>query len=95
VEDSPEGTGLFIRAELPTNQAVTAERGGGLGFSIKLYHLHNADGYCAPPVFVVADESLDSEDVVVHKVIGLKSNQQQGAYGYLCFTKTRAGNAEF
>jgi hypothetical protein len=76
VEDSPEGTGLLIRAELPTNQAATSESGGGLGFSIKLYHLHNADGYCAPPVFVIADESMDSEELAVHKVIGLSSNQQ-------------------
>jgi hypothetical protein len=46
-------------------QAVTKRSKGKLNMSIKLYHLHNAAGYCGIPVFVVACASLKADDLVV------------------------------
>lgn len=95
VEPEKNGTGIFIKSELPNNSPLTAESEGGLAFAIKLYHFHNAAGYCAPTVFVIADDSMGPEEFKVFKVPKLTSHMNQDSCGWLCFTKTRSCNSTF
>jgi hypothetical protein len=95
VSSDPNSSGVFIKAELPDDQPLTSVSSGNLDFTIKLYHCHHAGGSCAEPVYVIADDSMEAEDFVARRIMGLSSNNQQGSYGWLCFTKTRACNNAF
>ena len=53
-----------------------------------------ADGNSAPLVYCCQDDRLDPNDFLALKVDGLSDNVRPGAFGYLIFTKTRAGNFE-
>jgi hypothetical protein len=68
VSYDPESKGVFIKSEKADDSPLTAESSGGLNFAIKLYHFHNANGCCADPVFVIADDSMSENDVVIHKI---------------------------
>ena len=47
---------------------LTSESGGGTFLSIKHYHFHNANGTVAPPVFVIADDSMEPDAFIWHEV---------------------------
>ncbi len=70
----------------------TIKSSGSLSFFVKHYHLHNALGYVAPPVYVIANDALQPEDLVARQVTDIGFN---GGTAWLCFTKTRGGNAAF
>lgn len=80
---------------MPDNTLLISESNGGLDFAIKLYHFHNAAGDCAPTVFVIADNTMGPEEFLYFKVPKMTSDLGPGAYGWLCFTKTRACNSTF
>ena len=84
---------VYIKGEL--DSPLTHPGSGGLNFAIKLYHFHCAAGFPAIPVFIVAVDSLDEDDLICHKVLGLSNNTAPSSYGYLCFTKTRCCNKKF
>lgn len=73
----------------------TYEGSGELSFAIKLFHLHNAAGYTAPPVLVIADPNIKEEDFIYRRVEGLSHLMHSDAYGYVVFSKTRCGNPKF
>jgi len=77
--------------ELP----LTKESSGETGIAIKYYHFHNAAGECAPAVYLVADDSLESEELSCHEVTGLGNGSELGSKGWLCFCKTRQANLTF
>ena len=62
---------------------------------IKKYFFHNSAGQVAPPVYVIGDDSLGPEDCLTFKVTGLSNTNAVGAYGYLMFCQSRAGNDSF
>jgi hypothetical protein len=95
VSDDLQRKGIYIKAEKPNSGPLTAPSHGGLAFAIKMYHLHNASGYSAPPVFVIADESLSEDAFFFSKVIGLGLSGEMTTHGWVCVTKTRACNAAF
>ena len=67
-----------------------------LDFGIKWFAIANAAGQtCDNLVFVIADNELDKEECLVYEVPCLTASVQVGAFGYVCFCKTRAGNAKF
>ncbi len=74
---------------------VTSPSDSQLDFGIKLYHCHCAAGRVVPPVFVIADDSMDADALSVNKIEGLANTNGSDAEGYLCFTKTRCCNAAF
>ena len=47
---------------------ATKPTAGDLDIFVKLYHFHNAAGYPATPVFVIAEDSMDKEAFEFHKV---------------------------
>jgi hypothetical protein len=49
-------------------------------FAIKLYHYHNAAGAIAPPVFVIADETMDAEAFSARFLLGDLPVFRCGAY---------------
>ena len=77
--------------EVPT-QIVTD---GSLGVYIKKYFFHNSAGKVAPPVYVVADDSMDAQEINVHKIMDLSNIICAGSYGFLVFCKSRACNKTF
>lgn len=68
---------------------------GGLGMYIKKYFFHNSAGHVAPPVYVIADQSMEENEFVAFKIMGLSSTNAVGSYGYLVFCKSRAGHDNF
>lgn len=95
VSDELQSKGVYIKAERAENTPITAPSQGGLAFAIKLYHFHNASGFSAPPVFVVADDEMNEEELHVMQVKGLGLSNEMTSFGWVCVTKTRACNAAF
>ena len=74
---------------------LTSESGGGTFLSIKHYHFHNANGTVAPPVFVIADDSMDPEAFIWDEVSELSTSTDVNGKAYLCRCRTRNGNSAF
>jgi transposase len=70
----------------------TVKSKGILSFFVKHYHFHNAAGYRAPPVFVIANDTLDESQHLAYYVEDLGYNDGPA---WICFSKTRGGNAAF
>ncbi len=82
--------------EFDNSKPVTGLASGDTCLFIKLYHYHNAFGTIAPPVYVIADDTLSESDFEFYEVKSLSRNGCEGnGTGYACFTKTRAGNDQF
>ena len=62
--------------------------------AIKFFNAHNARGaVAAPPVYLIADDSLGPEDLVVAEgIVGLSNTNDFKGVGTILFSKTRAGN---
>ena len=84
---------LFKRGSL--NGPLTAVSGGGTYFSVKHYHLHNACGTVAPPVFVIADDSMEKDAFTFEEMPQLSISTDVSGTAYLCRCKTRNCNAAF
>ncbi len=92
-EVNPKGNLRVLVVDDDTEDSpVTVESEGGLSYFIKHFHLHNADGTIAPPVYILAYDSMDAESLIVKKVPGMGYNND---IAWICFTKTRAGNTAF
>lgn len=87
--------GYTVKTEDSAQKPLTAQSTGELEFGIKLYHMHNAAGAVAPPVYVVADKSMKEGEFVGYRVPGLGNANIPGSFGYVCFTQTRCCNDEF
>lgn len=70
----------------------TIESSGRLSFFVKHFHLHNACGIVGPPVYVIANDAMQPEELFTREVEELGIN---AGPAWLCFTKTRGGNAAF
>ena len=92
---NPEGHATIVKCKGDNDMPATALSEGGLGFAIKYYHFHNANGDLAPAVFIIADDTMGVDEFFFEKVVGLSHTQIVGAFGYLVFTKTRNCNAAF
>jgi transposase len=92
-----EGTMTVLKVKKEYEKSVpTAESSGELPIAIKYYHLHNAAGDVAKPVFCIADDTLGDHDLEWYLVPGLGlSTDPEANYGILAITKTRNCNDEF
>ena len=90
-----EGHAAIVKCEGDNARPATALSEGGLGFAIKYYHFHNANGDVAPAVFIIADDTMGLKDFFFEEVVGLSHTQLVDATGYLVFTKTRNCNDAF
>ena len=88
---------VFIKdEEYDSTKPVTGVASGDTCIFVKLYHLHNANGTIAPPVYVIADPNLSESDFEWYEVAGLGRHGGAGnGPGFICFTKTRAANDQF
>jgi len=74
---------------------ATSSSKGTLSIGIKLMHIHTPK-IVGPQVFVVADDSLKGEEIVIKEGIhGLSSSLDVEATGILCFCPTRCCNKAF
>ncbi len=82
---------LVVREDNATDP-ITVESNGGLSYFIKHFHLHNAAGTIAPPVYVIANDALNADTFSAHKIPGMGYNNE---IAWLCFSKTRSCNTAF
>jgi hypothetical protein len=72
---------------------LTSESGGGTYLSVKHYHLHNANGTVAPPVFILADDSM--EEFIWRECNELSTSTDVNGRAFLCRCRTRNANSAF
>jgi hypothetical protein len=71
-----------------TNNGITA-------YFIKYYLIMNASGQISHPVYVIADENMDTESIDVYRVPCLSLSCHLESTGWLVFCKTRCCNITF
>jgi hypothetical protein len=81
VSEDLQKNGVYIKAERAQNGPLTGPSSGALAFAIKLYHFHDAGGYSAPPVFVLADDASGENDFYYCRVSGFGMSNEMSAYG--------------
>lgn len=64
-------------------------------FSIKYFLVVCAAGYCASPIYIIADECMNETDIDVHDVRGMGNSNSIDNNGFVVFCKTRSCNANF
>lgn len=64
-------------------------------FFIKYYLLCYAFGDIFDPIFVVADDSMEQNDIDVHKIPGLGVGTDIGSFAWVVLCKTRGCNKTF
>jgi hypothetical protein len=81
--------------EPPRTHVISRQQNKKLPLCSKFFHLQTAGLMVAPVCVQFADENMGEDDIAVYKVPGLSPYLTPGQYGYVVFTKTRAGNAKF
>jgi len=66
-----------------------------LSQAVKWVMLCNANGNLGDDVFLISDPNMNEEDFDCHSIIGLSHNTDPASVGWLCFSKSRAGNLKF
>ena len=89
IHDIKRDTNIEPLKVLPKNrEALTA-------YFIKFYAIISAGGFLANPIYIIADDNMDPDDIDVHEISALGSSTSVHAKGYLVFCKTRKLNKEF
>ena len=79
----------------PKKSKPSAPDKGITSFFIKYFLLMSAFGDQADPIFVLADESMDENDIDVYEVAGLGVSNAVGGKAWVVFCKTRSCNLKF
>ena len=66
-----------------------------VSYFIKYFLLIFADGSTGPPAYVVADGSMDGNDIEVYRVPALGISTELHSVGYVVFCKSRCCNINF
>lgn len=83
---------IVIKPDQDDTTPVSVVAPSTMSFFVKHYHLHNAAGVIATPVFVIAADHFAEDQCSMTFVPNLGYN---GDGAWLCFTKTRCGNPTF
>ncbi len=75
-------------------QPVTTISSGETDIFIKYLNLHNSKGYVSPAVFVIADETMEPNELHICPIRNLTATANAGS-GFIVFTKTRAAHTHF
>ena len=67
---------------------------GDLSIAVKWMHLNNAGGEVAPIVLIFAIPTMGENEAFIRKVVGLRNTAHPESYGYVIFSRTRAGNSK-
>ena len=73
-------------------KALKSDNQGITSYFIKFFCMVNAFGNTADPVFIVADDKMNEDEIDVHTITGCTTVK---AKGYVVFCKSRAGNKQF
>lgn len=65
------------------------------GLFVKYISIYFANGYAAPPVLLCANDNIEEGTYICETVQLLSHSTDPHAFGYLVWTKTRAGNVAF
>ena len=76
-------------------KALKSDNQGITSYFIKYFCMINAFGNTADPVFIVADDKMNEDEIDVHTITGLGCTTYLKAKGYVIFWKSRAGNKQF
>lgn len=77
------------------NLPMTSVDDSALSFGIKWMMTANAIGHLGDDVFLVNDPNMNPEDFHAYQIKGLTHRNDPEKSGWICFCKTRAGNANF
>jgi len=77
------------------NQPLSSVADTKLSQAVKWMMLANANGNLSVDVFLLSDPDMESEEFSFYQISGLSHSTDPKSFGYLCFTKTRAGNLKF
>jgi len=83
---------VMMIEEVGCDEQVTLEADSSTCVFIKRHVLVNAQGSYASPIFIIASPGMKDDDFDLHEIMGLTQSSEAGSFGYLVFTKTRAGN---
>jgi hypothetical protein len=64
---SPDNDKIYIYARGVDVGPLASESGGGTYLSVKHYHWHNENGTVAPPVFILAGDSMEKKEFIWHE----------------------------
>ena len=70
------------------------QREGLTAYSIKYYAIISAGGYVANPIFIIADEHMNEDDIAIYEIAPMGLSTNPHCKGYLVFCKTRRLNKE-
>ncbi len=85
----------FICVKVENEEAITAVGTGKFGLAVKLFHLHNAAGHSADPVYIISHDSMKETDFEVRSITGLGNTSAVDAVGHVVFCRSRCGNNAF
>ena len=79
------------------NQPLSSVTDAKLSHAVKWMMLANANanGNLSVDVFLLSDPSMESDELSFYQISGLSHSTDLKSFGYLCFTKKRAGNLIF
>jgi len=79
------------------NQPLSSVTDAKLSQAVKWMMLANANanGNLSVDVFLLSDPSMESDELSFYQISGLSHSTDLKSFGYLCFTKKRAGNLIF
>ena len=84
----------FVKVE-KDETPVTGTSTQGLPMAVKWVHMANARGNHIPLVLLIAIPTMGENDFFYKAIPGLSHSGEANAVGYVCFTKSRCGNAAF
>lgn len=82
-------------AERSTVAVLPGVNNTGLGIYVKVYNMISMGLSAAPPVIILADETLQQDSFFSFKVNGLSHDLGTSSYGYIVLCQSRAGNDQF
>ena len=71
------------------------QSGGISQYSIKFMMLICAGGHQGPPIYIIADDKMNEEELDLYKVPGMGIGNAVGDCGYIVFCKSRCCNMNF
>jgi hypothetical protein len=91
---APDGRGslcCYVKDNVD-DSPLTSDLDNGLSLCVKWMHMGSAAGEVIPLVLLIAVTEMSDNDFEFYPVVGMTHQNIIDRTGYLCFTKTRAGN---
>lgn len=92
-----KGSDVLVLRSVNTPTEVESRyiyEGPGMAVFVKYVSTFFANGFGLSPLFIVANENIPDDQFIIEKVPLLSHSTNPADFGYIAFSKTRAGNSE-